>query len=77
MAELAEGNLIMYSMEFCPTCNQAKEVLDKEGVVYEERIVDDSEEWQEDVLKHTMQTSVPVFLHPDGTWEVGFRGEIG
>lgn len=69
--------MIMYSMEFCPTCNKAKETLDHEGIAYEERIVDDSEEWQEDVLKYTKQASVPVFLHPSGDWEVGFRGEIG
>jgi len=56
---------------------KARRVLTDEGADFEERILDDREDWQELVLAHTHQASVPVFVHPDGTWEVGFRGEIG
>lgn len=56
---------------------KARRVLTDEGADFEERILDDREDWQELVLAHTNQASVPVFVQPDGTWEVGFRGEIG
>ena len=56
---------------------KARRVLTDEGADFEERILDDREDWQEQVLAHTSQASVPVFVHPDGAWEVGFRGEIG
>ena len=39
--------------------------------------MDDREDWQDDVLARTHQATVPVFLHPDGHWEIGFRGERG
>ena len=55
----------------------ARRVLTEEGVEFEERVLDDREDWQGEVLANTGQASVPVFLHSDGTWEVGFRGEIG
>ena len=56
---------------------KARRVLTDEGADFEERLLDDREDWQEQVLAHTSQASVPVFVHPDGAWEVGFRGEIG
>jgi len=56
---------------------KARRVLTDEGADFEERLLDDREDWQELVLAHTHQASVPVFVQPDGTWEVGFRGEIG
>lgn len=77
MAEAVVGRLIMYSQEFCPTCVKARRVMTAEGIDFEERMLDDREDWQEEVLARTKQVTVPVFLHPDGTWEVGFRGERG
>lgn len=56
---------------------KARRVLTEEGMEFEERMLDDREDWQEEVLANTHQSTVPVFLRPDGTWEVGFRGEIG
>ncbi len=69
--------LIMYSSEFCPTCVKARTVMTAEGIDYEERMLDDHDEWQASVLANTKQATVPAFLHPDGHWEVGFRGERG
>ena len=77
MAEEQRPRLIMYSSDFCPTCVKARQVLSAEGVDYEERMLDDVDEWQAAVLANTKQATVPVFLHPDGKWEVGFRGERG
>ena len=69
--------LVMYSSEFCPTCVKARQAMTAEGVDFEERILDDRDDWQTDVLSNTKQVTVPVFLHLDGHWEVGFRGERG
>lgn len=52
-------------------------VLKSENVDFEDRMLDDNDEWQAAVLANTKQATVPVFLHPDGRWEVGFRGEKG
>ncbi len=77
MADGSPGKLIMYSQEFCPTCVKARKVLTEEGVEFEERVLDDREDWQDEVLLRTKQVTVPVFLRPDGAWVVGFRGERG
>ncbi|MSQ27617.1 MAG: glutaredoxin family protein [Dehalococcoidia bacterium] len=77
MAEGTSGKLVMYSQEFCPTCVKARRVMTEEGIEFDERLLDDREDWQDEVLLKTKQVTVPVFLHPDGRWEVGFRGERG
>ena len=77
MAEGTTAKLIMYSQEFCPTCVKARTVMTAEGIEFEERLLDDREDWQDEVLLKTKQVTVPVFLHADGAWELGFRGERG
>ncbi len=78
MAEHQSSNiLVMYSQEFCPTCVKARRTLTEEGVDFEERWIDDRVDWQDLVLAKTKQVTVPVFVQPDGAWEVGFRGERG
>ena len=69
--------LLLYSMSDCPVCIKAKRNLRAEGVVFTERLVDDEEIWQEEVSRLTKQNTVPVFVHPDGRVEIGFKGEKG
>jgi glutathione S-transferase len=51
--------------------------LKQRGVAFEERMVDDRDDWVEEVLRISNQNTVPVFVHPDGRIEVGWEGEYG
>ncbi len=71
------SKLIMYSLMFCPTCVKAREALDAQGVDYEDRVVDFEPNWQQELIKISKQDTAPVFVHPDGSIEVGWEGERG
>lgn len=66
----------MYSMTECPTCERARRELGEQGIEYEERLVDQSAEWQQEVVRLTLQRTVPVFVK-DGKVVVGYHGERG
>lgn len=70
------SRLIMYSLAKCPTCARAREELDQQGAEYEERVLDGDPDLQQEVMRLTLQRSVPVFVK-DGTVVVGFHGEQG
>ncbi|MBI2724272.1 MAG: glutaredoxin family protein [Chloroflexi bacterium] len=66
----------MYSLATCPTCARARAELDEQGVAYEERLLDGHPKHQQDVLRLTLQRTVPVFVKGDKV-VVGFHGERG
>jgi glutaredoxin len=66
----------MYSLATCPTCARARAEMDAQGVEYEERLVDKDPQHQQEVLRLTMQRTVPVFVK-DGRVTVGLYGEKG
>lgn len=66
----------MYSLSTCPTCKRAREELAQQGVTYEERVVDKDPRWQQEVLRLTLQRTVPVFVKGDKV-VVGLHGEKG
>ncbi|MBI3966652.1 MAG: hypothetical protein HY329_13540 [Chloroflexi bacterium] len=68
--------LIFYSSEHCPVSLKAKAALVERGEPFEERCVDDDVLWQEDVIRLTGMTLVPVFVR-DGQVEIGWEGEDG
>ncbi len=68
--------LIMYSLATCPTCARARREMNEAGVEYEERLVDGNSAYQQDVLRLTLQRTVPVFVK-GSTVVVGFHGEVG
>jgi glutaredoxin len=70
------AGLVMYSMAECPTCERARRELDEQGVAYEERRVDGNAGHQQEVLRLTMQRTVPVFVK-GAQVVVGFYGESG
>lgn len=70
------GTLLMYSLRDCPTCERARRELTDEGTAFEERFVDDDPEAQREVLRLTLQRTVPVFVR-DGKVVIGFHGERG
>lgn len=71
------SKLILYTLSTCPVCDQAREYLSEQGAAFEERLLDDREDWQDEVIALTNQYTVPVVRHPDGKVEVGFEGEMG
>lgn len=71
------SKLILYTLSTCPVCDQTRETLTQRGVAFEERVIDDREDWQNEVIAMTNQYTVPVLHHPDGKVEVGFEGEVG
>jgi len=70
------GKLIMYSLATCPTCARARQEMNEQGVEYEERLIDGNATYQQEVLRLTLQRTVPVFVK-DGRVTVGFHGEHG
>jgi glutaredoxin len=68
--------LVMYSMADCPTCERARVELREQGIDYEERLIDGNPDHQREVLRLTLQRTVPVFVK-DGKAVVGFHGERG
>lgn len=68
--------LIMYSLATCPTCARARREMEEQGVEYEERIVDGNATYQQEVLRLTLQRTVPVFVK-GAQVVVGFHGERG
>lgn len=71
------STLLVYTLATCPTCIRTKETLVARGVAFEERVLDDREDWQDEVVRLTGQYTVPVQVHPDGRVEVGFEGDKG
>ncbi len=71
------GKVIVYTLSTCPTCQKAKRVLTDRGVAFEERVLDDRTDWQNEVETLTGQYTVPVLVHPSGQVEVGIDGERG
>lgn len=69
--------IILYTLSTCPTCLKAKKGLTAEGIAFEERVIDDSVQYQNEVETLSNQFTVPVMVHPDGRVEVGYKGEYG
>ncbi|HLO04229.1 MAG TPA: glutaredoxin family protein [Symbiobacteriaceae bacterium] len=70
-------SIILYTLSTCPTCQKAREGLKAEGIQFEERVIDDSVQFQSEVEQLSNQFTVPVLVHPDGRVEVGYKGEYG
>jgi len=66
----------MYSLRDCPTCERARREMDAEGIAYEERLVDGNASYQQEVLRLTLQRTVPVFVK-GAQVVVGYHGERG
>ncbi len=69
-------SLVMYSLKDCPTCERARSEMRERGVAFEERLVDRNAAYQQDVLRMTLQRTVPVFVKGDKV-VVGYYGERG
>ncbi|HLA19728.1 MAG TPA: glutaredoxin domain-containing protein [Dehalococcoidia bacterium] len=69
------STVIMYTLRNCPTCDKARAALTERGVEFEERRVDESEQWWEEALKYAF--TVPVIIWGETDVEIGWEGEHG
>ncbi|TET95981.1 MAG: glutaredoxin family protein [Dehalococcoidia bacterium] len=69
------STVIVYTLGNCPTCDSARAALAERGVEFEERRVDENEEWWEEALKYAF--TVPIIISDEGDVEIGWEGEHG
>ncbi len=55
-----EDKLIIYTTQFCVWCRVAKEFLKRNNISFEEKIVDSSEMYREELLARAKDMVVPV-----------------
>ncbi len=66
---------VVYTLTVCPACDKLRDAWRREGVKYEERRVDQSQDTLDEALLYG--DSVPIILYPDGRVEIGFQGSVG
>ena len=66
---------IVYTIKGCDACVKLLTKWDSEGIEYEERRADLSQEMMDEARKHG--DVVPIVVYPNGTTEEGFEGGIG
>ncbi|MBI4200009.1 MAG: hypothetical protein HY535_06020 [Chloroflexi bacterium] len=69
------GAPVVYTLTSCPTCELLREEWGRLGIHFEERRVDESQQWLDEALKYS--DAVPIIVYPDGKVQVGFGGEVG
>ncbi|OGO46250.1 MAG: hypothetical protein A2W34_04925 [Chloroflexi bacterium RBG_16_64_32] len=69
------SNVIVYTLRNCPTCDVARAALRERGIEFEERRVDENEEWWEEALKYAF--TVPIIIWDEDDVEVGWEGDHG
>lgn len=68
---MSDTNVIVYSADWCAFCHAAKDYLDKLGVKYEERNVEEKQEFAQEAVAKSDQMGIPV-IDINGTIIVGF-----
>jgi len=66
---------IVYTIRGCDACVKLLRKWDAEGVKYEERRVDQSQQFLDQA--RTYGDVVPIVVWPDGRVEQGFEGSLG
>lgn len=66
-----DTNVIIYSADWCAFCHAAKEYLDKLGVKYTERNVEENRKFAQEAVDKSHQMGIPV-LDVNGDIIVGF-----
>ncbi len=66
---------IVYSIRGCPACARLLEQWDAEGIAYEERRADLSQEAMDEARK--LGDAVPIVVYPDGRVERRLGGRRG
>jgi glutaredoxin-like protein len=60
------ADLVVYSADWCPDCRRSKRLLDRLGVDYVLRDVEDDEAAADEAVEVSGRHSIPVVLFPDG-----------
>ena len=71
MADIPVG----YTLTICPACDHLRDTWAKQGIQYDERRVDQSQDTLDEALLYG--DNVPIIVYPDGKVEVGFEGHKG
>lgn len=66
-----DSKITVYSADWCAYCHAAKQYLDKLGIKYTEKNVEDDRAFAEEAIAKSNQMGIPV-LDIDGTIIVGF-----
>jgi len=66
---------VVYTIRGCDACVKLLKKWESEGVQYEERRVELSQEVLDEARKHG--DMVPIVVWPDGKVEQGFEGSLG
>jgi glutaredoxin len=66
---------IVYTLTVCPACDMLRNAWRRQGIKYEERRVDQSQETLDEALLYA--DTVPIIIYPDGRVEIGFEGHTG
>lgn len=64
-------NVTIYSADWCAFCHAAKQYLDKLGIKYTEKNVEEDPAFAQEAVEKSSQMGIPV-LDIDGTIIVGF-----
>lgn len=71
MSNTSTPSVIIYSADWCAFCHAAKDYLDKLGVTYTERNVEEDPQYATEAVQKSGQMGIPV-LDIGGTVIVGF-----
>ena len=66
---------IVYTLTVCPACDMLRSAWRRQGIKYEERRVDQSQDTLDEALDYG--DTVPIIVYPDGRVEIGFEGHTG
>ena len=66
---------VVYTLTVCPACDSLRASWARQGIAYEERRVDQSQEVLDEALDYA--DTVPIIVYPDGRVEIGFEGHTG
>ena len=66
---------VVYTLTICPACDHLRDTWAKQGIQYDERRVDQSQDTLDEALLYG--DNVPIIVYPDGKVEVSFEGHKG
>jgi glutaredoxin len=66
---------VVYTLTVCPACDALRASWKRQGINYEERRVDQSQDTLDEALD--LADTVPIIVYPDGKVQVGFEGMTG
>ena len=66
---------VVYTLTVCPACDKLRASWGRQGIKYEERRVDQSQDTLDEALLYG--DTVPIIVFPDGSVEIGFEGAVG